>query len=278
MPSRVHPDLPAKGAFSPREQYSWDDILGVLEYGRLRGVRVLPEFEMPGHSASWKLSHPEIFADMESTAHPPCCTKPGTPVWPTNWPSPGTPGYPNGCPLSAQNTTLGACPYPNTAMDPASPATLPLLARQLVDWLGPDGLFADAHVHLGGDEVPTTAWSNSRTLSWANKTGVGGPRDAAWMKAKGMSGTSGDCTVDSLNNCGNIFNAIYSCFINAVYNITTRLGKQPTYWIEAWLSTDLPKGAIVQNWYTGDFTYKIAESGHRVIHSPEGNYSEGWCE
>ena len=102
---------------------------------------------------------------MEATPHPPCCTKPGTPVWPSNFPSAGTPGYPNGCPLSEANTTLGACPFPNTAMDPSSPATFPFLERQLSDWLGPDGLFADAHVHLGGDEVPTTAWWNTRTVS-----------------------------------------------------------------------------------------------------------------
>jgi len=172
MPSRVFPELPARGAFSPGEQYSWEDIQALIEYGRHRGVRVLPEFEMPGHSASWSRAHPEIFAQMEATPHPPCCTKPGTPVWPSNFPSAGTPGYPEGCPLSEANTTLGACPFPNTAMDPSSPATFPFLERQLSDWLGPDGLFADAHVHLGGDEVPTTAWWNTRTVS------AYGPRSA----------------------------------------------------------------------------------------------------
>ena len=88
MPSRVFPELPAKGAFSAREQYSWEDLQMLIEYGRMRGVRVLPEFEMPGHSAAWKAAHPEIFADMESTPQPPCCTRPGAPIWPSNTPSP----------------------------------------------------------------------------------------------------------------------------------------------------------------------------------------------
>lgn len=92
MPSRVHPELPQLGAFSSREQYSWADMEGLLEYGRQRGVRVLPEFEMPGHSGAWKHSHPEIFADMESTAHPPCCSEAGGSchLWPSNAPCPGT--------------------------------------------------------------------------------------------------------------------------------------------------------------------------------------------
>ena len=156
-------------------------------------------------------------------------------------------------------------------MDPAAAPTFPFLEKQLTDWLGPDGLFPDAHVHLGGDEVPINAWANSRTLAWANKTGVGGPADAAWMKAKGLAQPV-NCTVYSLQTCGSIWAAIYSRFVNTVYDMVTKLGKQPTYWIEAWLETDLPKGAIVQNWYTSDYTYKIAASGHRVIHSPEGNY------
>jgi len=66
MPSRVFPELPARGAFSPGEQYSWEDIQALIEYGRHRGVRVLPEFEMPGHTASWSRAHPEIFATVRT--------------------------------------------------------------------------------------------------------------------------------------------------------------------------------------------------------------------
>ncbi|KAG0042206.1 hypothetical protein BGZ83_000775 [Gryganskiella cystojenkinii] len=41
-----------KDAYSPREIYSQRDIAAVIKYGRDRGVRVVPEIDMPGHSAS----------------------------------------------------------------------------------------------------------------------------------------------------------------------------------------------------------------------------------
>ena len=97
-----------------------------------------------------------------------------------------------------------------------------------------------------------------------------------FSKAHGRTIASPVCYEFSCRPTADLFSAINSHFINRVYEIVRRLGKEPTFWIEAWLGTNLPKGAIVQNWYTGDFTYKIAASGHRVIHSPEGNYSDGW--
>ncbi|KAF9131209.1 hypothetical protein BGW39_002115 [Mortierella sp. 14UC] len=41
-----------KDAYSPREIYSQRDIAAIIKYGRERGVRVIPEIDMPGHSAS----------------------------------------------------------------------------------------------------------------------------------------------------------------------------------------------------------------------------------
>ncbi|KAK3829683.1 MAG: N-acetylglucosaminidase [Linnemannia gamsii] len=41
-----------KDAYSPREIYTQRDIAAIIKYGRERGVRVIPEIDMPGHSAS----------------------------------------------------------------------------------------------------------------------------------------------------------------------------------------------------------------------------------
>ncbi|KAG0270950.1 hypothetical protein BGZ96_006099, partial [Linnemannia gamsii] len=41
-----------KDAYSPREVYTQKDIAAIIKYGRERGVRVIPELDMPGHSSS----------------------------------------------------------------------------------------------------------------------------------------------------------------------------------------------------------------------------------
>lgn len=41
-----------KDAFSARETYSTNDIKDLIKYAKGRGVRIIPEIDMPGHSAS----------------------------------------------------------------------------------------------------------------------------------------------------------------------------------------------------------------------------------
>jgi hexosaminidase len=59
--SRVHPEFVSQGAFSPRERYSIDNIKTVVKHAAALGIRVVPEFDMPGHTSSWRISHPELF-------------------------------------------------------------------------------------------------------------------------------------------------------------------------------------------------------------------------
>lgn len=59
--SRVHPELAQKGAYSSAERYTWAEMSHVVEFARARGVRVVPEFDMPAHTGSWSKAHPELF-------------------------------------------------------------------------------------------------------------------------------------------------------------------------------------------------------------------------
>ena len=57
--SDVLPRL-ANAAYSYNDRYSTADVADVVEYARQRGVRVMIEFDIPGHAGSWCVGYPEV--------------------------------------------------------------------------------------------------------------------------------------------------------------------------------------------------------------------------
>lgn len=47
--SKSRPQLSKIGAYSPSKVYSNDDIKDIVEYAKVRGVKVIPEFDAPAH-------------------------------------------------------------------------------------------------------------------------------------------------------------------------------------------------------------------------------------
>lgn len=61
--SKTYPNL-WKGAFTSQERYTQADIYELVEYGRQRGVKIMIEYDIPGHAASWCAGYPEICPSM----------------------------------------------------------------------------------------------------------------------------------------------------------------------------------------------------------------------
>jgi hexosaminidase len=116
--SKVFPRL--TGAGSDGMFYTQEEIREFIAYAHDRGVRVMPEFDIPGHSRSWFLGYPEL----SSGAGP--YTLEG-----------GGPGY------------------IDPIMDPTRETTYKFLEKFVAEMAR---LFPDAYFHIGGDEVDGKQW------------------------------------------------------------------------------------------------------------------------
>ncbi|WP_158790928.1 beta-N-acetylhexosaminidase [Granulicella sp. L60] len=56
--SKAFPMLQEKG--SDGLYYTQDQVRAIIEYARDRGIRVVPEFDMPGHATSWFVGYPAL--------------------------------------------------------------------------------------------------------------------------------------------------------------------------------------------------------------------------
>ena len=124
--SKTHPKL-WEGAFSPQERYTQEDVASIVKYARLRGVRVMVEFDVPGHAKSWCAGYPEI---CPSTT----CFEP------LNVANPKT--------FDLLEDLLGEC-----------------TGKKSSEKGMPSGLFPDNMIHLGGDEVNTNCWKSTESVS-----------------------------------------------------------------------------------------------------------------
>jgi hexosaminidase len=118
--SKVFPLLHEKG--SNGQYYSQQQIRDVIRYARDRGIRVVPEFDMPCHTTSWFVGYPNLAS------------------------GPG--------PYKIEE----AWGVMDPAMDPTRETTYQFLDRFLGEMTS---LFPDAYFHIGGDECNGKEWDAS---------------------------------------------------------------------------------------------------------------------
>nr|CAD7448180.1 unnamed protein product [Timema bartmani] len=84
--SEAFPELSEKGAYNPVKYiYTHDDIRNITEYARLRGIRVVPEFDTPGHTLSWGPAVPNLLTPCYHDGEPDGTFGPIDPSVPENY-------------------------------------------------------------------------------------------------------------------------------------------------------------------------------------------------
>lgn len=145
MESLVYPALHKKGAYSPNKIYSIADILEIIEYARMRGIRVIPEIDTPGHTQSMGKAIPGILTS---------CYGEG----PTR---PNTANYPK----HAEQEIL----------NPINDYTYQVVSKIIQEV---KQLFPDPYVHLGMDESYYDCWeSNPEIRLWMLKNNLTSMKD-----------------------------------------------------------------------------------------------------
>jgi hexosaminidase len=192
--SKRYPRLHEQG--SDGRYYTQEQVKDVIAYARDRGIRVMPEFDMPGHTTAWMVGHPELGS------------RPG--------------------PFQIVRT-WGIF---DDALDPTRDEVYTLIDGLLGEMAG---LFPDAYLHIGGDEVNGRSWNqNPRIQDFMYRNQIRDNHD------------------------------LQAAFNKRVYEIVTRHGQRMVGWDEV-LHPDLPKNIVVESWRGPDALAQAARLGYDGI-------------
>ena len=121
--SKKFPKLHEKG--SDGLYYTQEQVKDIIAYARDRGIRIIPEFDMPGHSTSWFVGYPELGSG------------PGPYSLDRSW------------------------GVKDPAMDPTRESTYKFLDTFIGEMAA---LFPDKYFHIGGDEVNGKEWDANANI------------------------------------------------------------------------------------------------------------------
>lgn len=111
---------------SDGKYYTQKEMKVLIKYADLRGIRIVPEFDIPGHTTSWLVAYPEL------------ASLPG--------------------PYQMERT-YG---IKNPVMDPSNKKVYKFLKKFFKEMAK---LFPDPYIHIGGDEVNGVQWRASERIA-----------------------------------------------------------------------------------------------------------------
>ncbi|MCK0117370.1 beta-N-acetylhexosaminidase [Isoptericola sp. S6320L] len=185
--------------------YTADDLREIVAYARERGVLVVPEVDVPGHVQAALAAYPDLAARR------------GSHEVSTSWG------------ISAD------------VLDPSEHALE--FFRHVLDEVC--GIFDAPFVALGGDEVPTTAWSE---------------RPDIVDRAASLGLVADDGTPDVAR--------LHGWFVARLADHLRTRGRRAVVWDEAF-GPDLPRDAVVVCWRGHAVALDAMAAGHDVVMAPE---------
>lgn len=128
------PALAEKGAYGEDMRYTVEDVKRIVEFAMSRGVRVVPEIDSPGHTASWAGAYPETVSCAGKFWLPDLAAEPGA-----------------------------------GQLNPLEPKTYEVVANVINDLTS---LFPDDFYHAGADEVTPGCWRTDPSIQADLANGV----------------------------------------------------------------------------------------------------------
>ncbi|KAF9099408.1 hypothetical protein BGX23_002426 [Mortierella sp. AD031] len=254
--SKAFPDLTAKGAQSPKKVYTPKDVAAIIKYGAERGIRVLPEFDSPGHTASWGRAYPNLTVCLDALPH----------------------------------STYAAEP-PAGQLDPLEPFTYTVLDTLVKEWAGQ---FPDSQAHIGGDEVNMNCWKTSKRLSdYIDNEGHRAEYEKAIMPITDTQSDDNQLMRTKIDGQRGE-DKLLELYLDRIFAMFIAQGKRPIVWEEMALehNVKLPSSVIVQVWKDATNAKKVIAQGRPVILSSSefwyldcgagawliGSQGQSWCK
>jgi len=139
--SKVFPQLHIKG--SNGDYYTQAQIKDLVAFAEERGIIIVPEFDMPGHTKSWFAGHPELSS------------------------APGP--YESGSPIDIRSVKdlnlnsimrlMATSPFP--AIDPSKESTYQFIDKFIAEMVI---LFPSPFIHIGADENNGVVWKQNPSI------------------------------------------------------------------------------------------------------------------
>jgi hexosaminidase len=155
--SKIFPLLQRNGSHG--DYYTQEQLKDVVVYARDRGIIVVPEFDMPGHSQSWFAGYPEL-ASLPGPYRPGPRTQ-----WQSEHPNPNAPKSTSMADIIANMVS--------PTFDPTSEKVYAFLDKFTGEMAK---IFPSGYMHIGADENNGMAWKLN-------------PAIMDWMKAHNMQTT-----------------------------------------------------------------------------------------